>query len=775
MAIFKLPKGKKKNDSDEIAYQLADQFQFDIASSSPRLGDDAKFTQAIEDTNNALLSKSSEFQPISSEQPYLNLYGMEILMMMYRTQLGVQDAASISNVGFSEFALTDSADGKKRKHATPVFAPVDSYVLTVSISNRLTHLPQLIAEFMFNYRDENEEDPGYDNKRDYVQQILKSYTDKYGELFKEMYGVLPSEAIVYPNEREYAQIVGQKKFLDIKAVVETLDDQDVTPTESTGGSVEFAEPTFTETTPAMNQEHDEQTVEVVQPEVQPIINAEPAATKQQFNAPKPQPLPTDNADIRNYLDQALTAAFDIHAADITIPLLEIAPYFSNLNEEDDDYPAAKISEFKEALNDERLSAENGLNASAQNKLVQIFKELNGDLFDAINKLENDERLEKTITEKINTELLERFTSERNRRGKEIDAEKERLMAQENSRHEEATRQIDEETATKHANLEDVIDAENEKLRPERIQTAMAAGQKQLTEKQQKIIDDTIAQTIASVESTISELKASSQEVISELMRDQNDRMAMRTDQLTAIHMAAIKTAAVKQRAEREAALQSDVDGVTEKMHDDMLTMGERMEQLRKERDKLTTENKTLRDFANEQSRPQTPQQPFMIPMVMPQHTEPQVNSNSGLKAAVIGLSVALGVLVLGGGGFAVYQSNARAADANSQIAALQASQNKQATSQTQATDADSESQTKSATTKSSSTPEMTNFDALDIDIANGSLAVYDQSFKNQDLKTEARVLAVGNSLIKAGRTDDAKALAEANDGHNTLLKQSIGQ
>lgn len=767
MAIFKLPTGKKKNDSDVAEYPLADQFQFDIESSSPRLGGDAAFTQAIEETNNALINKSSEFQPVSSAQPYLNLYGMELLMMMYRTHLNAEDTASISNVGFSEFALTEPTTGKKRKNATPVFAPVDSYILTISISNRMTHLPQMIAEFMFNYRDENEEDPGYDNKRDYIKQILKSYTDKYGELFKEMYGVLPSEAIVYPDESEYAKTVGQKQFLSIDPVVnipdETISEPAVysAPDFNNPTSAELEQPTQVAPKPV------EQTSQITPTKVTEANNDDTRSTVHET-----QPVSKDESGIRKYLNDALSDSLDIHAADVTIPLLEIDPYFSNLNEEDDDYPASKIAEFKESLNDERLSVESKLNSSAQNKLVQIFKELNGNLFDTINKLEKDERLEKTVTDKINDELLERFKSERSRRGKEIDAEKERLMAQENTRHEDAVRQIDEETATKQANLDDDINAENDKLRPDRIQTAMAEGQKQLTEKQQRVIDATIKQTISSIEPTISELKTASQGMISELMRDQNDRLAVRADQLAEIHMDAIKTAAVKQRAEREAALQSEVDGVTEKMRDDYVTMGERMEQIRKERDKLATENETLRDFATDQSRPQTPQQPFMVPMVMPQQPAPQAPANSGLKAAVIGLSVAVGVLILGGGGFAIYQSNERAADANSQIAALKSSQNKQAASQS-ATPVD---HAKAETSKSSSTEDTTaKFEALDIDVANDSLTVYDKSFKNKDLRTEARVLAVGNLLIKAGRTDDAKALADANDGHNTLLKQSIGQ
>lgn len=159
-------------------------------------------------------------------------------------------------------------------------------------------------------------------------------------------------------------------------------------------------------------------------------------------------------------------------------------------------------------------------------------------------------------------------------------------------------------------------------------------------------------------------------------------------------------------------------------------------------------------------------------------------SKSGfLKGALVSAVVMLGI---GGIGYGTFQSLDTQKKADASVSAAEASYNAKAVSlQKQAkkasqssakVDTASSATSASSETASSDTPaSQPDFDALDTDVTKGSLKTYYQTFNNRNLETEERTLAVGKLLIAANQLDDAKQLADVNDGHSNQLLALISK
>lgn len=159
-------------------------------------------------------------------------------------------------------------------------------------------------------------------------------------------------------------------------------------------------------------------------------------------------------------------------------------------------------------------------------------------------------------------------------------------------------------------------------------------------------------------------------------------------------------------------------------------------------------------------------------------------SKSGfLKGALVSAVVMLGI---GGIGYGTFQSMDTQKKADASVSAAEASYNAKAVSlQKQAkkasqssakVDTASSATSASSETASSDTPaSQPDFDALDTDVTKGSLKTYYQTFNNRNLETEDRTLAVGKLLIAANQLDDAKQLADVNDGHSNQLLALISK
>lgn len=159
-------------------------------------------------------------------------------------------------------------------------------------------------------------------------------------------------------------------------------------------------------------------------------------------------------------------------------------------------------------------------------------------------------------------------------------------------------------------------------------------------------------------------------------------------------------------------------------------------------------------------------------------------SKSGfLKGALVSAVVMLGI---GGIGYGTFQSMDTQKKADASVSAAEASYNAKAVSLQKQAKKASQSSAKvdtagsatsaSSETASSDTPaSQPDFDALDTDVTKGSLKTYYQTFNNRNLETEERTLAVGKLLIAANQLDDAKQLADVNDGHSNQLLALISK
>lgn len=159
-------------------------------------------------------------------------------------------------------------------------------------------------------------------------------------------------------------------------------------------------------------------------------------------------------------------------------------------------------------------------------------------------------------------------------------------------------------------------------------------------------------------------------------------------------------------------------------------------------------------------------------------------SKSGfLKGALVSAVVMLGIGGIGYGTLHAMNTQAKAdasvkaaeSSYNAKAFSLQKQVKKPSQSSAKADTASSATSASSAATSSEKPANKQDFDALDADVTKGSLKTYYQTFNNRDLETEERTLAVGKLLISAKQLDDAKQLADANDGHSNQLLALISK
>ena len=159
-------------------------------------------------------------------------------------------------------------------------------------------------------------------------------------------------------------------------------------------------------------------------------------------------------------------------------------------------------------------------------------------------------------------------------------------------------------------------------------------------------------------------------------------------------------------------------------------------------------------------------------------------SKSGfLKGALVSAVVMLGIGGIGYGTLHALNTQAKAeasvkaaeSSYNAKAVSLQKQVKKDSQSSAKADTASSATSASSAATSSETPANKQDFGALDADVTKGSLKTYYQTFNNRDLETEERTLAVGKLLISAKQLDDAKQLADANDGHSNQLLALISK
>lgn len=159
------------------------------------------------------------------------------------------------------------------------------------------------------------------------------------------------------------------------------------------------------------------------------------------------------------------------------------------------------------------------------------------------------------------------------------------------------------------------------------------------------------------------------------------------------------------------------------------------------------------------------------------------SKSSFLKGALVSAVVMLGIGGIGYGTLHALNTQAKAeasvkaaeSSYNAKAVSLQKQVKKASQSSAKADTASSATSASSAATSSETPANKQDFGALDADVTKGSLKTYYQTFNNRDLETEERTLAVGKLLISAKQLDDAKQLADANDGHSNQLLALISK
>ncbi|MDR3241696.1 MAG: hypothetical protein LBT37_05950 [Lactobacillaceae bacterium] len=753
---MKLPFSKKSAPVDEMI--LDDKFQFDLSAFIAKFETDSIWSKILEETEDQI--ETTGVESFDKTKPFASLYFTEWLLINLRMKF---DNLKLDQLTLVEYDYPQIG-ARTKKNVQPAKEIVDRHPIDVTLNDRIVHLPQVIAEYMFNMP---LAEADYDARSEYTDSILKMYEKAYGPLFYEIYQIDVMDSVEYPGANVWNKNFQAEKHVDVVGVTGIEEDLDPEPVEVPVPAPKQAEIISEATQTPVVAEPVSQAVDVTsvaQPVEKPVKVSSPVLPVAPVTPIASEPLvsiPTDDAGIK-------------------IPELET----KRLNQVDElsaDYVDFKLNELKRQFNEQRLSAQATLNTSAQERLAKELETRNNQLLNDVKAFDADNNVAEVTTTKVDEQLKVDKNAAYVERKAMLDQKELDDKEAEDQRHRAEITKIQNAAQAKRDNLQVAIEQEYIDIRRDRYAEKIVEVQTQVQNDKQAMIDEANQHAQAALNPIMTELKAASAQYMNALIDSQSEEM-QRQERIYAMdHQKAMELE--NQRltlANKNESLNESGERFGD-LQDQLYAMGEANAQLKNEVASKQAEIRTLNQnvVSPEQVQEVTRLNKRIEDLQAENNAKANVSkaSMSGVKAAGIGIASAATLLLIAGGAYSFEQQAAQLskADANvkemaGKVSELQA---KQITLQksTKAKSAD----TTTTPTAQTATTDTTDYTPLDTDIAANKLSVYDTSFKNQDLQTDARVLAVGKVLIMNGQTSDALSLANANQGHNQSLLAYIAE
>lgn len=751
--------GKKKQVSSTM--MLDDTFQ--IAINHPDEAIQKQFAyldKQFQENPDSMVSTGMEC-PFTSTNPYTTLFTFENIMILTNgseksTTLG--DLPPEISIVEYDYPVADNK-GNVPEAKEVVDEKRLNYRQPTGIKN-FEHLPHLIAEAIMNFPDERAD---YEDRVEYISMILDFYDKKYGTLFSKIFGIRPTlkESVVLPSEANYAKAISNKEHVDVVGVVNDYEPEPklVKPVDSESQVIANPEPEVTTNTEHAVQDNQESEGTT---KLAPITPVEPKTKRTKKRPAKSTSL------------QPLDINYGL--SDVVVPLNDVDNNIIIPDEDDRNFVNMAVQNDLKLMNDERLFLQETLNSNNQKQITSLLVKLQDELSKPLVTKESTTALLEAVTKKVDQELEDNFKESYELRLGTITNKKEVAINDENKRHDSAIADIEHQATIDTNNLTQTLHSENEAKRDQMIEDGLENAKQSRDEKTQAEVDALTNKMLASVKDLASELRANSQTTVQKLVEQQTARLEKNTQKYYAIHEKAVESHAKQLIAEREATIDNniqkdlaDLQSITEGYKNQVRIAENAKAELEAEIRGLRNNN-----MQNSQSVPPFAMSPSDLINQQVQLQSEQDKDSANAEAVAKnkrGKNLAaftVGVVALASLGGLMYTQNA-SAEKRDDAQAKRVSQLESELSSNKLVLKSSNSSSISDNSNQTSATSSISLDTLDTDIAGGNLNVYDQYYKDSDLKTEARTLLVGRLLINSGRTADAQSLAKANVGHNSLL------
>lgn len=759
MSLNPFKSSKKTGDSKKML--LEDNFLISIKHPDDAIQEQIDFLdRQFEENPQAMISTGMEL-PFIETQPYVSLFTFENIMMLIN---GIDKNTTLGNLP-PEISIVEydypAPDSKGRVPEAKEIVEEKrlNYRQPSGIKN-FEHLPHLIAEAIMNFPDERAD---YEDRVAYITMILDFYDKKYGVPFSKIFGIRPTvaEAIVLPSESVYAKTISNKNHVDVVGL---------TANEEPEAKAEDDPKPKPEAAPKPVPTDDSVDTPMKDPKPAPVPPVAPKRPK----APK--------KNTGRIVSQNLE--FDESLSDITVPLNEVGSHIIIPDEDDRDFVKQSVQNDLKRMNEQRLSLQETLNSNNRQKITEFIAKLQGELSKPLITKESTTALLEAVTQKVDQELEDNFKQSYELRLGEINNKKDSAITEENKRHDSVIADIEHQATAETNSLTQTLHSENEAKRGSMIEDGLEKAKQSRDEKAEAEVAAIKAKMLVTVQNLANELRANSQSAIDQLINQQTTRIDQNTQKYHVIHEKAVESHTKQMIAEREANVDinvqkdlADLQAIAESYKNQARLAENAKAELEAEVRGLKN-NQAQAIAMNNQGIPGFMMNPYnSANQVQASHTEATNESKEKAKRGKNLVTFTVGAAVLLGIGGFMYSQNVSAqkqdeeqtkyvhklesALSSDKVVLKSSSSSITSTSSSQSTQAPGSSSQASSTSVS--------LDTLDTDVAGGNLNVYDQYYKNSDLKTEARTLLVGRLLINSGRTADAQSLAKANAGHNSLL------
>lgn len=766
---------------------ISDKFQFNLAESTlPQ--DDGSVVENVDNdfSKNGMVS-------YTETMPAASLFFVESVLDVYANDEVVHAVTlDFLEVGYKE---TESAGKKKKKKVNnegPVLAVLDNFSITFTIDRNYYHLPQVLAEYFLNVQNS---DVDYQGRKDYIQIILDFYDNHYGEAFKDLFGVRPSESVSLPSEEEWRTKYTEGEKINV--IAETRENEmdspvnyeDEVPTDSSQPAVSndvvhdlvddkvLNDPELDDKEPSdglLNATQEDQTsgnsgLYFADGYESPELTR-PAQPNSGLN------LIFDEFDSLDQLVKVSPSVYD----------LQNMPSVSASHEQ---YVLSQLDQKKKEFNESRLRAQQTLNLSAQQKMGDKISEIKRELSDKFERFDLShnarERAEMVIKPVIEKELEEA----KEKASKDLQANAETLRQQEIHRHHVALQEIDDKLLDQQKQSDQDLRSEFDRKEIDRIDQSRRNFEVEFNQQKAEQLQAVSSQLLTELKVFAESLQQASNEFLTELMDTQNDFLAKYEEQQRQIHVEAQKREialhAVDIEKEKTANLRQELQEKDEQLADALVSIT----QMKNNEAALEGENRSLK--ANQVSPEQlsalskASDSSFTFKDFLEwQKSQAEIQATTTQKERrkspkMIGASVvALALLSAGGFGVKAYSdsqsNNARLQkQIDSKNAELKASASQSSSTPKEVVQ---NSQQQSNENSASSSQQVARpYQALDDSLKRNSLDIYRQSFADNKLGDDSyRVFRVGQLLNQQSNRDEAVAVAKANPGYNQTLNRYLG-
>ncbi|MBS9337521.1 hypothetical protein [Fructobacillus parabroussonetiae] len=552
---MKLPFGKKPNDDVEqpTVKLIRDKFQFNLADSTlPQTQDNI-----IEEVDQGL--KAAGKPTYRSTMPVASMFFVELLMSDYQ-EAGHVGAVTLQLIESGYTKPNDKKRSKKRNDAEPVLSVLDKFAIAFTLNNEFVHLPQVIANYFMNLRND---DVGYQGRRDYIEAILDFYDSTYGQAFKGLFGLMPSESISLPSEDEWRTKYGDEKKVFVIAEKRENETDDVSdnfnepaqPIEDSESSVLDSDNEPDEAEEWGEDDSSEFVTDAFEDDGVPAFEeSESVPTDSKSRSPLP--------NIFSALDQV------VDSGSIQAELLPVRE-FHELREADDGYVRSQLNRKKMKFNETRKLALDSLNQSAEKKLGEKVAQIKKDLTDQSTKFDLAHNALELAQNTVQPTIQAELDSAKSTAEKDLLTVAQNKRDEENRRHASILQEIDTTLMSdKKQTLQD-LEVEFGQKEKSRIAEAQANYQAEFDNKKAEQFNNMSSQMLSELKTLATSLQNSSNEYMRLLVEEENKYLAKYEEQQRKIHIAAQK---------REIALQA-VDIEKGKANNLQSSLDERDQQL----------------------------------------------------------------------------------------------------------------------------------------------------------------------------------------------------